>query len=112
MKTSLGIWALGPMVTRVVPGGYQPEHAYNLEPTAAKVTRAVSGLGDLMDGYELHYPQELSEDNVEEVQAALAGHDVACIATAVRIDLEALREARQRKDAVRAYELVYAALGA
>ena len=26
-KTSLGIWALGPMVTRFVPGGYQPEHA-------------------------------------------------------------------------------------
>ena len=26
MKTSLGIWALGPMVTRFVPGGYQPEH--------------------------------------------------------------------------------------
>ena len=25
-KTSLGIWALGPMVTRFVPGGYQPEH--------------------------------------------------------------------------------------
>ena len=25
MKTSLGIWALGPMVTRFVPGGYQPE---------------------------------------------------------------------------------------
>lgn len=27
MKTSLGIWAFGPMVTRFVPGGYQPEHA-------------------------------------------------------------------------------------
>ena len=27
MKTSLGIWALGPMVTRFVPVGYQPEHA-------------------------------------------------------------------------------------
>ncbi len=26
MKTSLGIWALGPMVTRFVPGGYQPQH--------------------------------------------------------------------------------------
>ena len=26
MKTSLGIWALGPMVTRFVPVGYQPEH--------------------------------------------------------------------------------------
>ena len=27
MKTSLGIWALGPMITRFVPTGYQPEHA-------------------------------------------------------------------------------------
>ena len=26
VKTSLGIWALGAMVTRFVPGGYQPEH--------------------------------------------------------------------------------------
>ena len=26
VKTSLGIWALGPMVTRFVPGGYQPQH--------------------------------------------------------------------------------------
>ena len=25
MKTSLGIWALGPMITRFVPTGYQPE---------------------------------------------------------------------------------------
>ena len=31
---------------------------------------------------------------------------------AARIDEPALREAQQRKDAVRAYELVYAALGA
>src|SRR5262249_13216332 len=31
---------------------------------------------------------------------------------AARIDDEALREAQQRKDAVRAYEVVYAALGA
>ncbi len=29
MRTSLGIWALGPMVTRFVPGGYQPEHDYD-----------------------------------------------------------------------------------
>jgi hypothetical protein len=31
---------------------------------------------------------------------------------AAKIDDTALREAQQRKDAVRAYELVYAALGA
>ncbi len=27
MKTSLGVWAFGPMVTRFVPGGYQPQRA-------------------------------------------------------------------------------------
>ena len=49
MKTSLGIWALGPMVTRFVPGGYQPERRN--EPIGEKVRRAVEGLGDLMDDY-------------------------------------------------------------
>jgi xylose isomerase len=84
MKTSLGIWALGPMVTRFVPGGYQPERAG--EPVADKVRRAVDGLGDLMDGYEFHYPGELHEDNLEEVRAALGGHDVYCIATGLHVD--------------------------
>jgi len=51
MKTSLGIWAFGPMITRFVPGGYQPSHNYETEPVAAKVHRAVEGLGDLIDGY-------------------------------------------------------------
>ena len=66
MKTSLGIWALGPMITRFVPGGYQPEHLG--ETTADRVRRAVDGLGGLMDDYEFHYPQELSEQNVDEVR--------------------------------------------
>ena len=35
MKTSLGIWAFGPMITRFVPGGYQPEHSAD-EPTAGQ----------------------------------------------------------------------------
>jgi xylose isomerase len=86
MKTSLGIWALGPMITRFVPVGYQPEHSYEREPTAAKVARAVSGLGELIDGYEFHYPQELSEDNLPEVRAALDGHEIACIATGLHLD--------------------------
>jgi xylose isomerase len=84
LKTSLGIWALGPMVTRFVPGGYQPERAD--EPIAEKVARAVGGLGDLMDGYEFHYPGELNEDNLEEVRSALGDHDVACIATGLHVD--------------------------
>ena len=86
MKTSLGIWALGPMVTRFVPGGYQPEHDYQDEPVAEKVHRAVEGLGELIDGYEFHYPQELSPQNVDEVRAALDGHDVYCIAGGLHLD--------------------------
>src|SRR5450755_229770 len=80
MKTSLGIWAFGPMITRFVPVGYQPEHDYDLEPVAEKVHRAVEGLGDLIDGYEFHYPNELSPANLDEVKAALGDHDIYCIA--------------------------------
>jgi xylose isomerase len=84
MKTSLGIWAFGPMVTRFVPVGYKPELAG--ETTVQKVRRAVEGLGDLIDGYEFHYPQELSEENLDEVRDALDGHDVYCMATGLHLD--------------------------
>jgi xylose isomerase len=86
MKTSLGIWALGPMVTRFVPVGYQPDHNYNDEPTSEKVGRAMTGLGDLIDGYEFHYPQELSEDNLDEVRQALGDHDIYCMATGLHLE--------------------------
>jgi xylose isomerase len=72
------------MVTRFVPGGYQPEHAG--ESTAHKVARAVAGLGELMDDYEFHYPQELSEDNLEEVRGALGGHGIYAIATGTHLN--------------------------
>ena len=84
MKTSLGIWALGSMVTRFMPVGYKPEFAK--ESTAGKVSRAVDGLGDLIDGYEFHYPQELDAGNVDEVRDALDGHDVYCMATGLHLD--------------------------
>jgi xylose isomerase len=84
LQTSLGIWALGPMVTRFVPGGYRPERAG--ETTVERVRRAVEGLGDLIDGYEFHYPQELSHENLDEVRGALDGHDVYCIATGLHLD--------------------------
>ena len=84
MKTSLGIWALGPMVTRFVPGGYQPEHAG--DSTAVKVARAVEGLGDLMDDYEFHYPNELSHDNLDEVRQALDGHGIYTICSGLHLD--------------------------
>jgi xylose isomerase len=84
VKTSLGIWALGPMVTRFVPVGYKPER--DGQTTAERVHEAVSGLGDLIDGYEFHYPQELSQDNLDEVRQALDGHDVYCMATGLHLD--------------------------
>src|SRR4029079_6382909 len=84
MKTSLAIWALRSMATRFVPGGYQPQWAG--EPTAARVRRAVEGLGDLIDGYEFQYPRELSLENLDDERDALDGHDVYCMATGLHLD--------------------------
>jgi xylose isomerase len=46
----------------------------------------VEGLGDLIDGYEFHYPQELSADNLDEIRDALDGHDIYCVATGLHLD--------------------------
>jgi xylose isomerase len=83
LRTSLGIWALGPMITRFVPAGYQPERS---EPVADKVHRAVSGLGDLIDDYEFHYPGELNRDNLGAVRSALNGHGIYAIASGLHVD--------------------------
>jgi xylose isomerase len=85
VKTSLGIWALGSMITRFVPGGYQPDRAG--ETTVQRVRRAVEGLGELIDGYEFHYPQELNEQNVDEIRDALGPeHDIYCLAGGLHLD--------------------------
>ncbi len=84
MKTSLGIWALSSMVTRFVPGGYQPEHVG--ETTAQRVERAVAGLESYIDDYEFHYPQELSHENLDAVRAALAGHGIYAICTGTHLN--------------------------
>jgi xylose isomerase len=86
MKTSLGIWAFGAMATRFMPSGYKPELVG--ETTVQRVRRAVEGLGDLIDGYEFHYPQELNADNLDEVRDALDGHDVYCMATGLHLDAQ------------------------
>jgi xylose isomerase len=84
VKTSLGIWALGPMVTRFVPGGYQPEHAG--ETTAERVRRAVAGLEGLIDDYEFHYPQELSPETLDAVRDALGDHGIYAVATGTHLN--------------------------
>ncbi len=84
LKTSLGIWALGPMITRFVPVGYQPQ--WTNENTVDKVKRAVAGLGDLIDDYEFHYPYEINEDNAAAIKAALGGHGIYCVATGLHLD--------------------------
>ena len=84
LKTSLGIWAFGSMVTRFVPVGYQP--ALTNATTAEKVHRAVTGLGDLIDDYEFHYPAELSPDNLDEVRSALDGHGIYALCAGLHLD--------------------------
>ncbi len=84
MKTSLGIWAFGGMATRFNPGGYKPELAG--ASTVEKVRTAVEGLGELIDDYEFHYPQELSPENLASVQDALDGHGIYCIASGLHLD--------------------------
>src|SRR5665213_2106205 len=84
MKTSLGIWAFGNMATRFNAAGYKPE--LTGQSTAEKVRTAVGGLGDLIDDYEFHYPQELSPANLDDVQAALDGHGIYGIASGLHLD--------------------------
>src|SRR5581483_5867579 len=84
MKTSLGIWAFGAMATRFNPGGYKPDLAG--VSTADKVRTAVAGLGDLMDDYEFHFPQELNRDNLEAVREALDGHGIYAVATGTHLN--------------------------
>src|SRR5215471_19619021 len=72
------------MVTRFVPGGYQPQHAG--ETTAERVARAVARLEGYIDDYEFHYPQELSHDNLDDVRASLAGHGIYAIATGTHLN--------------------------
>ena len=110
MKTSLGIWAFGSMATRFVPGGYKPELAN--ETTVQRVRRAVEGLEGLIDGYEFHYPQELSEENLDEVRDALDGHDIYCLATGLHLDARFGRGGLASPDAATRAEAVKRTLAA
>jgi xylose isomerase len=72
------------MATRFNPGGYKPE--LSKASTADKVRTAVEGLGDLMDDYEFHYPQELRPENLDEVRQALDGHGIYCVCSGLHLD--------------------------
>src|SRR5207244_1013046 len=88
LKTSLGIWALGGMVTRFVPVGYQPEHGS--ESAAVKVTLdACEFAGEIgahfiiwpgVEGYNYPFQTPYADswarfiDGVGQAATALASH--------------------------------------
>ncbi|MGE5623580.1 MAG: sugar phosphate isomerase/epimerase family protein, partial [Methanocella sp.] len=78
VKNSVGIWAFGSNATRFMPSGYHPDAVR--ETMVEKTRRAVEGLGELVDGFEYHYPGEVNEANLEQVRAALGGKDLYAIA--------------------------------
>jgi len=78
VKNSVGIWAFGPNATRFMPSGYHPEAVH--EDMPSKVRRVIDGLGDLVDGYEFHYPGEVNEENIDRVREALGPFDLYAIA--------------------------------
>ena len=79
LKTSLGIWALGPMVTRFVPGGYQPEHAG--ETTRREgAPRRRRPRGPRSTTTSSTTRTSSPTDNLDEVRAALDDHDIYCVA--------------------------------
>lgn len=45
-----------------------------------RAARAAEGLADWIDGFEFHYPNELNEDNLDDVRKALGSKDIYCLA--------------------------------
>ncbi len=78
VKNSVGIWAFGPTATRFMPSGYHQEAVG--EDMVTKVGRVVDGLGNLVDGYEFHYPGEVDEKNIDQVTQALGQADIYALA--------------------------------
>ena len=71
MKTSLGIWALGDMVTRFVPGGDQPEHGKGgLTSTDPGVREEARRIG--MALHIIHMPRTQGIDNYAALGAPAA----------------------------------------
>lgn len=78
LKNSLGIWMAGKNPTRFMADGYHAEVAD--EPMPEKYTRMAKGLGDLLDGFEGHYPQEINEDIERDVLQAVGDKDIYAVA--------------------------------
>ena len=66
MKTSLGIWALGLDGDALRPGRL-PAAVGRRDDRASASAGPSTASGDLIDGYEFHYPQELNAENLDEV---------------------------------------------
>ncbi len=79
LKTSLGIWAFGTLGTRFLLAGYHPE--VQGEAPLDRARRVASGLSDLYDGLEFHYPGEIDEDNAQAIMEAIKPMDIYAIAT-------------------------------
>lgn len=78
LKNSVGIWAFGPNATRFMPEGYHPEA--HKESIVERTKRALDGLKELVDGFEYHYPNELNEENVNQIQKVLGEKDIYILA--------------------------------
>ena len=78
IKNSVGIWSFGANATRFMPSGYHPEA--EKEDMTEKTRRVAGELGDLIDGYEFHYPGEINEDSAPGIITALGGSDLYAIA--------------------------------
>ena len=79
VKSSIGIWAFGTLGTRFLLAGYHPE--LKNEAPVDRARRVAEGLSDLYDGLELHYPNEISEENASQIVDAIKPMDVYCIAS-------------------------------
>jgi xylose isomerase len=78
VKNSVGIWGFGPNATRFMPCGYHQDSVS--ESMEERTERAVKGLGELIDGFEFHYPGEINEDNLKRIQKILGKKDIYTIA--------------------------------
>lgn len=78
LKNSVGIWAFGANATRFMPDGYHV--AEGGESMIERSRRAVEGLGDLVDGFEYHFPGEVDEESVSDIQGVLGDKDIYALA--------------------------------